>query len=191
MSPPLCLLSPPSRSSPLHPSLVWGSKVRSVEQFNVGSLPEEVPVVNFIQQEAAIKCRRARKIPSHDSKRSARPPGCGRQNCWGAMCSLLRFVRVCTRPSASGIHRFITIFRWGPGPSVWKNARQGHTLGRGGQGSISPHWRGVLNPIWTVSSPRFRQRVHERRYLNEYSDVMVAVLHILPRECDDDAPAKA
>lgn len=130
----LCLLAPPSRSSPLHPSLVCGSKVRSVQQFNVGSLPEEVPVVNFIQQEAAIKCRRASKIPSHFWKRRARPPGCGRQNCWGAMCSRLRFVSVCTRPSASGIHRLITTFRRGSGPSVRKMHAKVTRLEEDGQG---------------------------------------------------------
>jgi hypothetical protein len=33
--------------SPAHPSLVQGSKVRSVQQFNVGSLPEEAPSHKF------------------------------------------------------------------------------------------------------------------------------------------------
>lgn len=44
----LCLLPPPSRPSPPHPSLVWGGKVRNVRQFDdVGSLPEEVPGHKF------------------------------------------------------------------------------------------------------------------------------------------------
>lgn len=43
----------------------------------------------------------------------------------------------------------------------------------------------MLNPIWKVSSPHFRPRVRERRYLNEHREV------ILPSECDDGAPAKS
>lgn len=53
----LRLLPPPCRPSPPHPSLVWGGKVRSVQQFDVGSLPEEVPGHKFHPTRGPIKLR--------------------------------------------------------------------------------------------------------------------------------------
>ena len=102
----------PPLPSPPHSSLVWGGKVRSVQQFDVGSLPEEVPGHKFHPTRGPIKLRHQETsqplITSAAPVLSSRLQGTEGLDCGGPRADVGPWAQcrdrvcMCVCPSASG-----------------------------------------------------------------------------------------